>query len=354
MKNLTVVDVDGLSLVMSDDEGTQFTVDVDEATLGSLRSARMKADAPRVSPREIQARIRAGLTAEDVAAVTGASIETVRRYEGPVLAEREYMLTAALAVSTSTSVENEQGEETSAFGAVIRARLVGLAATNQRWVSWREEDGTWIIKVQFTANEIDHDARWSFEPRKHSLTALNSDAASLSQKADLSSGLIPKLRAVDTGAQAVAPAATATTTESSDVLRDELPTIPPAPAVTTAAVADEAVPAENTGSHSPTADLLEALRKRRSERENTPEWLRETVRIEESVTMSDDGVVTGMTVNIDDTIQFTEPFDLEPHHDDTVEAPSANESKPVNKTGRVSMPSWDDIVFGTRSDEDPA
>lgn len=346
MKNLTVVDVDGLSLVVSDDAGKQFTVNIDEATLGALRSARMKADAPRVSPREIQARIRAGLTAEDVAAVTGATIETVRRYEGPVLAEREYMLNSALAVTTSTSVENEQGEETSAFGAVIRARLVGLAATNQRWVSWREEDGTWIIKVEFTANEIEHDARWSFEPRKHSLTALNSDAASLSQKADLSSGLIPKLRAVDTGAQAGAPAVA-----PAGEAETELPSITPA---TASALSDAPVPASNTGSHSPTADLLEALRKRRSERENTPEWLRETVRIEESVTISDEGVVTGMTVNIDDTIQFTEPFDLEPHHDETAETPAANDSKPVNKTGRVAMPSWDDIVFGTRSDEDPA
>lgn len=348
MKNLTVVDVDGLSLVVSDDDGNQATVEIDEATLGALRSARMKVDAPRVSPREIQARIRAGLTAEDVAAVTGASIETVRRYEGPVLAEREYMLTSALAVATSTSVENEQGEETSAFGAVIRARLAGLAATTQRWVSWREDDGTWIIKVEFTANEIEHDARWSYEPRKQSLTALNSDAASLSQKADLSSGLIPKLRAVDTGAQATATSSPA----SSESAETELPTISPAP--NAEEVSDEPIPASNTGSHSPTADLLEALRKRRSERDNTPEWLRETVRIEESVSMSDNGVVTGMTVNIEDTIQFTEPFDLEPHHDETTEVPAANDSKPVNKTGRVAMPSWDDIVFGTRSDEDPA
>ena len=92
MKNLTIADVDGLSLLLADSEGNQFSVAVDEATLGRLRTARMQQDGPRVSPREIQARIRAGLTAEDVAAVTGASIETVRRYEGPVLAEREYML----------------------------------------------------------------------------------------------------------------------------------------------------------------------------------------------------------------------------------------------------------------------
>lgn len=347
MKNLTVVDVEGMSLVLANEDGKQYRVDVDEATLGRLRSGRMQQDAPRVSPREIQSRIRAGLSAEDVAAVTGASIESVRRYEGPVLAEREHMLNSALAVSTSTSVENEQGEQSSAFGAVIRARLVGLAATNLRWVSWREEDGTWIIKVEFTANDIEHDARWSFEPRKHSLTALNSDAASLSQKADLSSGLIPKLRAVDTGAHgAAAPE------------HDDLAAVSPlsavAPEPVPAATTADAPEDEATGSHSPTADLLEALRKRRSERENTPEWLRETVRIEETVTMSDDGVVTGMTVNIDDTIQFTEPFDLEPHPDETTEVPTANDSKPVNKTGRVAMPSWDDIVFGTRSDEDPA
>lgn len=346
MKNLTVVDVDGLSLVVSDDEGSQYTVSIDEATLGALRSARMKADAPRVSPREIQARIRAGLSAEEVAAVTGASVETVQRYEGPVLAEREYMLTSALAVATSTSVENEQGEETTAFGAVIRARLAGLAATNQRWVSWREEDGTWIIKVEFSAHDIEHDARWSFEPRKHSLTALNSDAASLSQKADLSSGLIPKLRAVDTGVQATAPSAP----DSGEAAQPTISALPESPD----RPAEEPISSQNTGSHSPTADLLEALRKRRSERENTPEWLRETVRIEESVTMSEEGVVSGMTLNIEDTIAFTEPFDLEPHSDDTTENDSGNDSKPVSKTGRVSMPSWDDIVFGTRSDEDPA
>lgn len=338
MKDLKVVEVDGLSLIVATNDDEQFRVEVDEATLGRLRSARSQQDAPRVSPREIQSRIRSGLSTEEVAAVTGATVEQVRRYEAPVLAERAYMLNTALAVATNTTIETEQGESTTAFGPVIRARLVGLAAVNQRWACWREEDGTWIVKVEFTANDIDHDARWSFEPRKHNLTPLNSDAASLSQKADLNSGLIPKLRAVETGAQpsvdVVAPVA-------------EHPSRPIATLIPADVVDDEA-----TASHSPTADLLEALRKRRSERDSTPEWLRETVRIEETITTDAEGVVTGMTVSLDDTISFTEPFDLEPNVTDAVG--SVNDSKPVNKTGRVSMPSWDDIVFGTRSDEDPA
>ncbi|MEG2778435.1 MAG: hypothetical protein RR905_04015 [Aurantimicrobium sp.] len=33
---------------------------------------------------------------------------------------------------------------------------------------------------------------------------------------------------------------------------------------------------------------------------------------------------------------------------------SKNDSKQIGKNGRPAMPSWDDIVFGTRSDDDPA
>jgi len=41
-------------------------------------------------PKEIQDRIRAGETAEEIADAAGIPIDRVRRFEGPVLAEREY------------------------------------------------------------------------------------------------------------------------------------------------------------------------------------------------------------------------------------------------------------------------
>ena len=41
-------------------------------------------------PKEIQDRIRAGETAEEIADAAGIPIERVRRFEGPVLAERAY------------------------------------------------------------------------------------------------------------------------------------------------------------------------------------------------------------------------------------------------------------------------
>jgi hypothetical protein len=358
MRELTVVDVDGLTLVLSNGEDKNYRVTVDEATLQRLRAARSPHDGPRVSPKEIQARIRAGLSAEEVAAVTGASVETVQRFEGPVLAEREYILNTALAVATHTSIETEDGQTTSAFGAVIRSRLNGLGATSQRWASWKEEDGSWVIKVEFIANAIEHDARWSFEPRKHALTPLNSDAGSLSQKGDLSSGLIPRLRAVDTGAQNVSAEAPATEPAAASGTPDNVFTLI---AESSAAHASESMmPAGATEEHSPTADLLEALRKRRTERESTPAWLRDSVTVEETVNVVENNLgemMGAVTINIEETIAFTEPFE----RDVIEEALEVSEPKtPSHDSGRVSrstrpvMPSWDDIVFGTRSDEDPA
>src|SRR5579863_8198704 len=50
-------------------------------------------------PKEIQDRIRAGETAEEIADAAGLPIERVRRFEGPVLAERAYIAEQAQAGS---------------------------------------------------------------------------------------------------------------------------------------------------------------------------------------------------------------------------------------------------------------
>jgi hypothetical protein len=51
------------------------------------------------------------------------------------------------------------------FGVAVRAKLADAGASGERWTSWKDEDG-WVVKLEFTANEVDHDARWSFDPRR--------------------------------------------------------------------------------------------------------------------------------------------------------------------------------------------
>lgn len=342
MRELKVIDVDGADLIIADDEGEEFRVTVDETSLRRLRHSRAAEEGPRVSPKDIQAHLRAGLSNEEIAALTGASLDLIQRFETPVLAEREFILSSALAVPTQDSVTTDTGSISTAFGTVITQRLHSLSANSERWATWKEESGNWVIKLEFSANGIEHDARWSFEPRKRTLAPVNSDAATLSQKGDLSSGLIPKLRAVavDTAALEVTqPYASESTT--------------PATPAQVAPAAEEA--ATETREHSPTADLLEALRKRRNERETTPAWLKDEVSASTEVTEEasvNDTVIGAVTVELDSTLNFTEPFDMSVSEE--IETGSANDSKPVNKTGRPAMPSWDDIVFGTRSDDDPA
>ena len=347
MRELKVTDVDGATLVVSDDEGNEFRVPVDETSLRRLRHRSAPEDGPRVSPKDIQAHLRAGLSNEEISALTGATLDLIQRFETPVLAEREFIITSALSVPTQTTVETETGNLSTAFGTVITQRLHGLNATAERWATWKEESGSWVIKLEFTANGIEHDARWSFEPRKRTLTPVNSDASTLSQKGDLSTGLIPKLRAVGV--------------DSADtIVVEPIQSIEPVATVSavTEKVTLEAPAAEQTREHSPTADLLEALRKRRNERESTPAWLKDEVSAatDSHEVVSEDTVVSGATVEFDATLNFTEPFDMSVSEEAPTVAPSEskNDSKQIGKNGRPAMPSWDDIVFGTRSDDDPA
>lgn len=342
MRELKVTDVDGATLVVADDDGNEFRVPVDETSLRRLRHSRTAEDGPRVSPKDIQSHLRAGLSNDEISALTGASLDLIQRFETPVLAEREFIITSALSVPTQTTVETETGNLSTAFGTVITQRLHSLSASAERWATWKEETGSWVVKLEFTANGIEHDARWSFEPRKRTLTPANSDASTLSQKGELSTGLIPKLRAV--------------ATDSADtVIVEPVQVAHPQPvAVVPEASATPA--AEETREHSPTADLLEALRKRRNDRESTPAWLKDEVSAAtDSVdVVSDDTVISGKTVEFDATLNFTEPFDMSVSEEVPTVAESKNDSKQFGKNGRPSMPSWDDIVFGTRSDDDPA
>ncbi|MBU6264776.1 MAG: DUF3071 domain-containing protein [Actinomycetales bacterium] len=344
MRELKVTDVDGAVLVAIDDEGNEFRVPVDETSLRRLRHRSAPEDGPRVSPKDIQAHLRAGLSNEEISALTGATLDLIQRFETPVLAEREFIITSALAVPTQTTVETETGNLSTAFGTVITQRLHGLNASAERWATWKEETGSWVVKLEFTANGIEHDARWSFEPRKRTLTPVNSDASTLSQKGELSTGLIPKLRAVGV--------------DAADTIVVE-PLQPTTSAPVISAGTEELIPtAPETREHSPTADLLEALRKRRNERESTPAWLKDEVSAatDSQEVISEDTVISGVTVELDATLNFTEPFDMSVSEEAPTVAPveSKNDSKQIGKNGRPTMPSWDDIVFGTRSDDDPA
>ncbi len=348
MEQLTVIGTEDDVIVLATESGDRFSLALDDALRVELRRARRDRDqaepAERPSPRDIQSHIRAGMSAEEVASLLDARVEDVRRFEGPVLAEREHIVSQALAVPVLLGGELEH-DALPTFGAAVRAKLSEARATGERWTSWKESTG-WIVKLEFTSNEVDHDARWGFEPRRSTLSPLNSDAIQLSRQGSLPDGLIPRLRALDTAAKdesrfdsgAFGPRRVPdpeADLESPDVV------VPVAPAVQQAAIkrADEP-----TVTSVETADLLEALRRRRGQREPLP------------------GVDDAATTRAHSPVAL---FDaLEPGYDEGPEPDP--EPEPValpgleqsavgdgasRRKGRTSMPSWDEIVFGARTED---
>lgn len=355
MQDLRVIGVENGALLVAADDGTRFRVAIDEVLQSKLRQAIPETNAGRkIAPREIQAHIRSGMSAEDVAKVTGVPLDYIQKFEGPVLAEREFIVTSALAVPVRTAADTGPIDGSN-FGSVIRERLYDLGAVNERWASWKEIGGGWIVKLAFAAEQIDHDARWRFDPKKSGLAPLNSEAITLSQQGEMTGALIPRLRAVgdeerlpdqsrfDSGAF----------TDNDLAGRQQLAAFETVPygrlADAPRSVSDAAInraPVEEEAESNQTADLLEALRRRRGERESANFADEEAKASHPS---------TGTIRLVDIPLPGMSPDDEGP--DSTIPPHATNPVLPMlqqrsSRKGRAAMPSWDDIVFGARSEED--
>ncbi|MCM6763333.1 septation protein SepH [Rathayibacter sp. ZW T2_19] len=371
MMELKVIGVESGSLVLVSDGGERFSVRIDETLQSQLRP-RVHTLPPRekrVSPREIQAHIRSGLSAEEVAELTGAPLEHVQRFEGPVTAEREHIVASALSVRVYTSADPDPLEEGTPFGDVIRERLAALGAEGEQWSSWKEEDG-WAVKLLFRSDEIDHDARWRFDPKKAVLSPLTPEATTLSQQGEIRPTLIPRLRAVipaavdelatrfdtdafsrpsepERGSRGEHPASgrpTAVPHARPSAVRTSDTEPQPALSDTPRVVSTLPRPVSSTTEQrernlNDTADLLDALRRRRGERDHAS-----------SLRVREEPKQEAPTVE-----KAPEPERAAPAAPPAAAAP-AKEHAPTGtrggfRRGRTSMPSWDEIVFGARSDD---
>lgn len=395
MDELRFVRREDRSLIVANEAGEEFSLVVDDAVLSEIRHVgRREREASRVRPREIQALIRAGKTRAEVAKLTGLDEADIERYEEPVIAERNYVLERAHAVPVRTDATDDSEQR---FGAVIAERLISLGADTSEWSSWRDPETGWMVALEFISRDVAHRAVWSFEHRKGLLSPVNPDAVNLSKQGDVGDRLIPKLRAVDAAepanrfesgafdesqhpagqgaAQSGEPSA-----EAEVVAEAEAGGSPePAPLADANAeyerrreIDQRAIKTESAGSDlSQTADLLDALRKRRGERDRRRGSLDERpaeapaqsaptpVKTERAPAPRSIWGAAGVSSGAE---RGAPPAPSAPST--AAPAAPAPESRGGRKTdpaegergrkGRASIPSWDDILFGTRSDEDPA
>ena len=158
---------DGQALVLADEVGRLLTLPLDDRIATMLRpegALRPAAGAPTettssLSPRDIQARIRAGESAEDVARVAGVPVDRVLRYAGPVLQERAMLAQHARRTRLKTS------DTGAPLAEIVDSRLAqhGIDTEKISWDAFRRDDGTWRIVATWPSGKATAQAVWDLD-----------------------------------------------------------------------------------------------------------------------------------------------------------------------------------------------
>jgi len=163
----------------------RFTLPIDErlravaqGQTSRLAQYEIEVESP-LRPKEIQARIRAGETVEEIADAAGIAIERVRWFEGPVLAERAYVAEQAQAASVRRQGDATPGPR---LGEVVTERLHALHADpdEARWDAKKRGDGSWQVELTFTSGERLHTAEWLYDQRRRHVLPADDTAVRMS------------------------------------------------------------------------------------------------------------------------------------------------------------------------------
>lgn len=363
MDDIRLFETDGDYLVLEAQDGQKFRLLIDDTVRSSIKREKLQPlDSVNITPREIQEEIRNGATIEQLIKESGAPFEFIEKFAAPVIAELEHIVSSALSVRLTIAGDRYNDSTQIEFGEIIGARLVTSGATGISWIGRKIEPNSWHIVANYTLNGVAGSATWSFDPRRLTLSPESETAITLSSQETISNSLIPKLRTVDTPDPAqtivmddVIPIGRGADFETPIAQEQDFERpAPSTPAAFLKPVKEDDV--ENTSSAlktpqqpespeplSATADLLEALRRKRTERE--------------------DPKSTSPQLDSHPDTSNLRVIDLEPSALEVIEDPSpapavnpvgtaVDESKSTSaKKGRAAMPSWDEIVFGTKSDD---
>jgi hypothetical protein len=186
MRELNVVglDVDGKRIICeADGSGEKFLLRSDDRLRAAVRGDRPVSSPPKsdtevqnvLSPKEIQAKIRAGASVEQVASAAGVDIGRVERFAHPVLLERS----RAAELATAAHPVLADGPSVLTLLETVTSALVarGLDPEATNWDAWRNEDGRWTVQLGWTAGLSDNVAHFRFTPGAHGGTATAFDDA---------------------------------------------------------------------------------------------------------------------------------------------------------------------------------
>jgi hypothetical protein len=266
--------------------------------------------------------------------MAGIPVDRVRRFEGPVLAERAFMAERA----RKTPVRRPGENSGPLLGEAVQERLLlrGAEKDTVQWDSWRRDDGTWEVLLVYRVAGEPHSASWTYDPPRRLVQAVDDEARSLIGESDDLGAPEPSLPFVPRIARLPRDRTLAGSLDRDrDRERPSLPAPAPEPAEETASERDsltsllEAVPSFR-------GDLVVPERSTESSEEPDDEPAAE----EPPAPAASAGSAYA------DVLM---PRSVGSHRDRLIGATDRQaEADGVRPGRRAAVPSWDEIVFGTR------
>jgi hypothetical protein len=190
MRELTLIglDVDGKHIICEGgDPADKFLVRLDDRLRAAVHGDATRTRQPSrdsevrtvLRPKDIQARIRAGASVEEVAQSSGMDVLKVERFAHPVLLERQ----RAAELATAAHPVLAEGPTVETLLETITSALAerGLSAKETTWDAWRAEDGRWTVRMGWQAGLSENVAHFRFTPGAHggTVTAIDEAASEL-------------------------------------------------------------------------------------------------------------------------------------------------------------------------------
>lgn len=349
-----MVHSDGDYLLLENESGEKYRLLIDDAARQAIkRETPLRLDESTLSPRDIQEAVRAGKSAEQIVAETGENADYVAKFAAPVLDELAWVLENAQSVRLVVAEDKFHDPTFASFGEIIAERIHNRGVESFDWGIRRTETNQWLIAASYAIGDTPTTATWVFDPHQATLEPQNSIAVDLSANRGEPAGVRSVIKpAVQKPAAAqvtyAAPAIYAdSVSESSPATSEEL-SVASRSATPTAATPEEdkdlSRPVLNFTTDTampdvePSGGLVDEIKRRREKAIAAAAEDVEAIEATQELPSLD-------AAELAEEIASKAPKDAP----DEVEAKES--STPAPKKGRSSIPSWDEIVFGTKTEE---
>ncbi|MFM1952237.1 MAG: hypothetical protein RJA33_1031 [Actinomycetota bacterium] len=171
---------EGTHLTLVDNDGQEFSLRISDTLRATVNQPRL-ASVPSndvdatITVKEIQRRLRAGDAPEVIAREGNTTLDKISRFSGPILQEREYILSLA----RNAALRKDSARTEITFLDAVTTKLIprGVDADDLSWNTWRLPDATWHIELHFPNRDGNGIAAWNFDTARHSISPTDNNGA---------------------------------------------------------------------------------------------------------------------------------------------------------------------------------